>query len=75
MQGWKAGTKWTRFTLALVDRETILTYMRRNSVVGVMVDQHKYTACPNLTGLFVNYGCIHKHLGSSAISSNIPRAK
>jgi len=38
MQGWKAETKWTRFTLALVDRETILTHMRCKAVLGMMAD-------------------------------------
>ncbi len=34
MQGWRAGTKWTRFTLARGDRETILTHMRCRRALG-----------------------------------------
>jgi len=39
MQGWRAGTKWTRFTLAHGDRETILTHMRCRRALGVDGEQ------------------------------------
>jgi len=41
MQGWRAGTKWTRFTLARGDRETILTHMRCRRALGVTVQQEQ----------------------------------